>query len=137
MSTPTPPYPVQTVLNDGYLDGLRVGELRIQQCASCGEYRFPPSRFCPRCLSPEWAWTAVSGRATLWSWIRMHKRYINGFEPPYVVCLVQLDEGPRMIAGIPADASDRLDCDKPMQACFEKDGDQVRVLFRPRGEPGS
>jgi uncharacterized protein len=131
MSMPLPPYPVETVLNDGYLEGLRAGELRIQRCADCGEYRFPPSRFCPRCLSTAWAWTPVSGRGTLWSWVRMHKRYIPGFEPPYIVCLVQLDEGPRIIATVPDDDVGRLECDQPVTASFEKHGDQVRVVFRP------
>jgi uncharacterized protein len=131
MSTNTRPYPAETALNDGYLEGLRAGEFRIQRCDDCGEYRFPPSRYCPRDLSPRWAWTPVSGRGTLWSWIRMHKRYIPGFEPPYVVCLVVLEEGPRTIAGVPSDAVDRLACDLPVQAYFEKDGDQVRVLFGP------
>jgi uncharacterized OB-fold protein len=137
MSIPLPPYPVETVLNDGYLEGLRAGELRIQRCENCGEYRFPPSRFCPRCLSTAWAWTPVSGRGTLWSWVRMHKRYIPGFEPPYIVCLVQLDEGPRMIATVPDDVAGRLECDQPVTAYFEKDSDQVRVLFRPSQGAGS
>ena len=136
MTTPDRPYPVQTVLNDGYLDGLRAGELRIQRCADCGRYRFPPAGNCPACLSASWAWTPVSGRGTLWSWIRMHKRYIAGFEPPYVIALVQLEEGPRLIAAVPAGAEDRLACDLPVQACFEKDGDQVRVMFRPREGAG-
>jgi uncharacterized OB-fold protein len=137
MPTPSGPYPAQTVLNDGYLEGLRAGELRLQRCADCGQYRFPPSRNCPSCLSASWAWTPVSGRGTLWSWIGMHKRYIAGFEPPYVVALVELEEGPRMIAGVPADAQDDLACDLPVQACFEKHGDQVRVMFRPRAGAGS
>jgi uncharacterized OB-fold protein len=134
MSADPRPYPARTALNDGYLDGLQAGELRVQRCADCGEYRFPPSRYCPRCLSPDWAWTAVSGRGTLWSWIRMHKRYMPGFEPPYAVCLVVLEEGPRMIAGAVADAVGQLACDLPVKAYFEKDGDQVRVLFGPADE---
>lgn len=131
MTRATRPYPLETELNDGYLDGLRKGELRIQQCSRCGAFRFPPARYCPQCLSSGWSWTAVSGRATLWSWIRMHKRYISGFEPPYVVCLVELDEGPRMIAGVVPSAVNQLRCDQPVKACFDRDGDQVHLLFEP------
>jgi uncharacterized protein len=134
MATNARPYPAQTALNDGYLEGLQAGELRLQRCDDCGQYRFPPSRYCPADLSPRWTWTPVSGRGTLWSWIRMHKRYIPGWEPPYDVALVVLDEGPRMIAGVPEDAVGRLACDQPVRAYFEKDGDQVRVLFGPTDE---
>jgi uncharacterized OB-fold protein len=132
MATTTPPYPTQTALNDGYLDGLRAGELRIQRCTNCAEYRFPPSRICPKCLSTEWAWTPISGRGTVWSWIRMHRRYIAGCEPPYVICLVKLEEGPRMIASVVPELVDSLVCDLPVQARFERDGEQTRAVFGSR-----
>jgi uncharacterized OB-fold protein len=118
--------------NRAYWDGLEVRELRLQRCAHDDLFRFPASPVCPNCLSPEFAWTAVSGRATLWSWIVMHQEYFEAFadERPYPVAFVKLAEGPFMVSTVLADpATFRIDL--PLELTFREIGDRAVPCFRP------
>jgi uncharacterized protein len=78
--------------------------LAFQRCASCGHAWLPPREACPQCLSPEWTWEDASGRARLISWAIYHRAFADTFADrlPYTVLLVELDEGPRLVAE-PAD----------------------------------
>ena len=60
---------------------------------------FYPRALCPHCGSRELAWTAVSGRGRLHSFCVPHRHPNPAFQPdlPYVVALVDLDEGVRLM----------------------------------------
>jgi uncharacterized OB-fold protein len=45
-------------------------------------------------------WVPASGRATVYSMTTVRVKAAPGFEPPYVVAIVELDEGPRMLTNI-------------------------------------
>lgn len=75
----------------------------------------------------------MSGRGKVWSWIRMHQRYLPAFyeQIPYVVLRVVLDEGPWMISGF-AGREEELEVDLPVEVVFEQLGDErVIPMFRP------
>ena len=55
-----------------FLEGTRLGELRVQACNACGQLRHPPRPMCPWCRSIERGWTVVSGRGTIWSFVVPH-----------------------------------------------------------------
>jgi uncharacterized OB-fold protein len=110
------PLPVRTPLSEPFWAGLEVGELRLQVCDSCGTWRYPPtSPTCAACLSGEVRWEQASGRGRLWSWTVIHHSYSDAFEVPYVVALVELEEGPVMVSTIIGTESDDLRCDLPLQ----------------------
>lgn len=92
--------PAVTAENTPFWDGLRDGRLLAQICVSCDAPRFPIAPICPRCGDDTVAWRELSGRGTIFSWVRYHRSYLPEFADllPYVVALVQLDEGPRMFA---------------------------------------
>ena len=94
--------------DETYWDYCSRGELRLQHCVDCGSWQFPPGLRCNTCLSTDLRWEPVSGRAVAWSWLRMHRKYFAdpAFTPPYLVTMVQLAEGPRMISSIQAPARD-------------------------------
>jgi uncharacterized OB-fold protein len=134
MSADLKPVPELTELNRPFFDAAADGRLSVQQCQACAHQWFPPSRRCTRCLSSDVVWVDVSGRATLWSWIRMHQKYFAGFvdELPYVVGFVQLEEGPFMMAGIVGTDAAHLGCDDPLSVVFEERGDGVVLpVFAP------
>ncbi len=61
-----------------------------------------PSPICHSCLSPDHHWVQASGRATLFSFVIVHRAldpYWQG-EVPYVVAVVELAEGPRLISNL-------------------------------------
>jgi len=83
--------------SQGFWDGLRENELRVQQCVSCARYRVPSAPLCPYCGSYELTWGTSAGDATVFSWIRYHKVYLSTYsEIPYTVITAELNEGFRM-----------------------------------------
>ncbi|MGB3405896.1 MAG: OB-fold domain-containing protein [Jannaschia sp.] len=76
------------------------GTLHLQRCSDCGHWRYPPGPCCPDCLSPDFAWTAVSGTGTVVSWVTFHKQYLEQYPAPYNVVAVRLSEGPILISNL-------------------------------------
>ncbi len=112
-----------------YWKAAREHRLEIQRCDACGRYWFPPSQSCPHCQSANFTWTPVSGRGKVFSFVTYHRVYHPAFakEVPYVVALVELDEGPRLltnIVGVPADA---VVCDMPVRVTFDDYDEEVSV----------
>ena len=79
------------------------GRLRFLRCDECGFLVHPPSPICPVCLCKRLTPTAVSGRATVATFTVNHQPWIPGYDPPYVVALVSLDDDPevRVVGNMP------------------------------------
>jgi uncharacterized protein len=73
-------------------------ELRLQQCSACGKFRWPPGPTCDRCLSDDFAWSVLSGVATVLSWTTFRRGYFPEYPPPHTVVALELAEGPLFIA---------------------------------------
>lgn len=85
-----------------YLDALGEGRFEIQKCASCEKHVFYPRVLCPHCGADRLDWVSPSGRGTVYSTTVVRRKLAEGGD--YNVCLVDLDEGVRMmsrVAGIP------------------------------------
>ncbi len=128
------PVPSPTPTTRPFWDGAREGELRIQRCAACERHFFYPRVACPNCSSPDVSWVRASGRATLYSYIISHQP-APGFEDevPFVIAIVQLEEGPRMLTNLVGIAPDPelLALDMPLEVVFEPRGEVTIPLFRP------
>ena len=114
------PLPKIDELNRGFWDNARAGILSVQHCKACGDTRYPPSPVCPKCLSPDQDWLAVSGKGTLESWVDFHRAYWDGFKGdlPYRVCLVRLAEGPVMVSNL-VGPSDNARLGAPVEVVFD------------------
>lgn len=77
-----------------YFQAARQHRLVIRKCAACSLLRYPPTRACPWCTSPEWTWQEVSGKGTIYSYEIVVQAIQPGFRDwtPYPVVLVELDE---------------------------------------------
>ena len=73
-------------------------ELRLQQCADCGKFRWPPGPTCDKCLSDAFQWTAVAGRGKVLSWTTFHRSYFKEYPAPHTVFVLELEEGPLFVA---------------------------------------
>jgi uncharacterized OB-fold protein len=122
MDTYEKPLPIFDHLNRPFWEAARAGHLCLQHCTDCGHVRYPINHVCTKCLSHRAEWKNVSGRGTIFSYIVFHKSYHPAFakDLPYNVAMIQLDEGPRMISNIIADAG-----------ITPKVGDYVAVVFDP------
>ena len=131
--TPTRSKPVPTPETRHFWDGTRERRLLLQQCQSCSHTYFPPRPFCPRCSERRVKVVPASGRATLYSYVISH-RPAPGFEPPFSIAVVTLEEGPRMmtnVVGCPQ-TPQALVLDMPLEVVFEKLDDDITLpLFRP------
>jgi uncharacterized OB-fold protein len=84
---------------DFFWEGIGRGELLAQQCDACAALRHPPMPRCGACGSPEWHAQPLSGRGTILAFIEsVHPSRRD--EEPRCVCLVDLDEGLRMVSSV-------------------------------------
>lgn len=116
-----------------YWNGLAAGQLRIQRCIPGQHPYFYPRTSCPVCGTADVEWVAASGRARLYSYVISH-RPAPGFRPPYVIAVVELDEGPRMMTNIVGvePIAEQLELDMDLFVAFEARSDEITVpLFRP------
>ncbi len=79
-----------------YIEGLREGRLDFQRCLSCATAVFHPRVLCPACGSCDFRWETSDGNGEVYSASRLAPR--NG--EPYVVVLVDLDEGFRLMSTV-------------------------------------
>ena len=73
-------------------------ELQFQRCSACGTVRYPVGPLCPQCHSFDFEWITSPGRGTIYSYTVVRHQTHPAFPTPYTVLLVELDEGPRLIA---------------------------------------
>ncbi|QGG94735.1 Zn-ribbon domain-containing OB-fold protein [Actinomarinicola tropica] len=129
----TRPIPQPTPETEHFWEGTKAGELRIQRCQDCEGAYFPPRPFCPHCSSRNVAVEVASGRATLYSYV-IHHREVPGFESPYAIAVVELEEGPRMMTNIVdcEQTPEALELDMALEVTFEEQDDTITLpFFRP------
>ncbi|MCH7579409.1 MAG: Zn-ribbon domain-containing OB-fold protein [Chloroflexi bacterium] len=76
--------------------------LVFQKCSQCGSIRYLVGPLCPECHSFEHEWAESSGRGTIYSFTTVRHQTHPAFVPPYTVLLVEMEEGPRLVAQLRA-----------------------------------
>jgi uncharacterized OB-fold protein len=109
--------------------------MQLQRCQDCREFYFYPRPFCPKCYSRNVTWEDVSGKATLETYVINH-RPAPRFEEdaPYVIAVVTLAEGPRLMSNIvgvePEPAN--LPPDLALEVVYDDVTDEITLpKFRP------
>jgi len=99
--------------------------LELQRCAVCAKVWFFPRPACVACGATDYAWIPASGRGTVHSFSVVRRAPSPEFRAlvPYVVALIELEEGPRMMANVVGD-----------DALEVSIGDAVALTFEDRGE---
>lgn len=83
----------------------------------------------------EWEWTKTGGRGKIYSFVVFHRVYHTGFkdEVPYVVAMVELEEGPHLMSNIIDCDPHTVCCEMPVEVVFEDVSETVTLpKFRPR-----
>ena len=94
------PRPVEGLFDQPMWESIRARNMRLQCCAQCGCFRYPPAPICSRCLEEQAAWVEICGRARIVSWVIFHRPYLAAYQPPYNAIAVRLEEGPIMISNL-------------------------------------
>ncbi len=126
------PRPVPDGDSRPFWEGVAGGELRIQRCDDCAHAVFYPRSLCPHCASERLSWERASGRGAIYSYTVVHQAH-GPFadQAPYVVALVQLDEGVRMLTRIRAEPQS-VRIGKRVHVVFERiDDDLTLPYFEP------
>jgi uncharacterized OB-fold protein len=118
------PVPIPTTDTAAFWDGCRREELLYQQCTRCRHVQFYPRPFCTACQSGELAWRQSAKRGVIHSFTVMHRPANRAFDGdvPYVIALVDLDEGFRMMMNVIG-----------ANARAAAIGARVRIVFENRG----
>jgi uncharacterized protein len=118
--------------NEFFWKGLREHRLLLQRCTECEALRHPPRPMCPSCRSVSWDAIEASGRGTVYSFVIPRHPPLPWFPEPYVVALVDLEEGTRFVTNIVGIAPDEVTIGMPVEVRYEQfDGDLVLPLFAP------
>ncbi|MGH7895304.1 MAG: Zn-ribbon domain-containing OB-fold protein [Candidatus Binatia bacterium] len=131
----TGPIPVPSPETRPFWDAAKRHELRLPRCRACGALHYYPRGACPTCLSGDLAWEQVSGKATLHTFTIVHRGQ-KGFPvpTPYVLAVVALAEGPRMMTTLVDVDPARVKIGMPVEVVFRDVSDTIALpLFRPAG----
>jgi uncharacterized OB-fold protein len=85
-----------------FWDGCARGVFLLQRCTVCSTFRHPPSPICPNCLSSEHEWLEATGHGRIYTFVIVRESLRRGWEElvPYVVAVVDLDEGPKLVTNV-------------------------------------
>lgn len=108
--------------------------MELPWCDGCDSPFFYPRPQCPRCWRDVERWEPVSGRGTVWSFsVVRYPLQRGGWEEklPYAVALVELEEGPRVLADVSGCDPDEVVIGMQVELSYtERDG-EVLYQFRP------
>jgi uncharacterized protein len=114
-----------------FWEGCRNRELRIQRCGGCGLLRHPPGPMCPECGATKPKYLVSDGRGVVYSYVVHHHPQVPGKQTPFVVALIELDEGVRMLGELDGEPSIGL----PVEVVFTKVDEELTMpSWRPRAD---
>jgi uncharacterized OB-fold protein len=119
-----------------YWDGARRGKLLLPHCPACSTSSWPPRKCCPACGSPL-AWVEACGRGI----VHTHTVVRQNADPwfaervPYVVAMIELEEGPRIMSHVVGCDVDTVRVGMPVGVIFVDVGTDIRLpMFEPFSE---
>lgn len=123
--------------NDFFWTSGSDGLLRFLRCNACGFIVHPPSPRCPECLSKDLEPSPVSGRGSVYSFTVNHQPWIPGFDPPYVVAMVDLDDqaGLRILSNVTGCPPDEVHIGMAVEVAFQRYEDRGGVVWLPVFKP--
>ena len=117
-----------------FWQAARAKQLKIMRCRDCGKHFFYPRALCPSCHSAAVEWTPASGRGTIYTFTIARRPAGPAFKPvvPYVVALVELEEGPRLMTNIVTADVEKVRIGQKVAAVFEDVTEEVTLVkFAP------
>ncbi|ASW89860.1 Zn-ribbon domain-containing OB-fold protein [Mycobacterium marseillense] len=120
-----------------FWSGLEDHKLLIQRCADCKTLRVPPRPMCGNCQSLNWDSIESTGCGTVYSFVMPQYPPLPFLQYPYVVALIELDEGVRIVSNLCDIEPAAIDVGMPVEVFYEKfeaipSGDELVLhQFRP------
>lgn len=121
--------PIPDAETEPYWQAAKEGKLLLKRCRACNRPFFYPRTHCPRCWSAETEWMEASGRGAIYSYTVIAHSDVAPFKDwlPYVVALIELDEGPHLVTNIVGCEPKDVTVGHRVEVVFEKVDDAVTL----------
>ena len=126
------PLPIPTRDTIEYWEGCKRHQLPLQRCQNCGAFRFYPRPMCPNCNSMDYEWVKAIGKGRVYSWTVAVQRFHPALEVPYIIAIVELEEGVRMTSNIIDCKPEELSVGMPVEVIFD---DVTEDITLPKFKP--
>lgn len=96
-----------------FWEEARRERLVAPRCRACGRWIWQPRPLCPTCRGEELEWAELAGRGRVASWTVLRPPVLPAWQDlvPFVVLVVELDEGIRMVGRLVDEAGGLLQSD--------------------------
>jgi uncharacterized OB-fold protein len=107
--------------------------MQLPYCLSCNAFFFYPRPFCPVCWSDQVEFRPASGKGTIWTFTVV--RFAHGIPSPwhdrlpFVVAIVTLSEGVRMMGNVIDCDVDQVRSGMPVQLAYAEVGGRTLPCF--------
>ena len=126
------PLPLVTNTSKPFFDAALKGRFIMQHCPRDGFF-FYPRTHCPHCLGVDWEWKNARPTGEIYSFTVDR----IGFDPaqrgrtPYAICVVNLDDGPRIVGSANADDMSKLSVGRRVALLFKGIEGSATIEFAP------
>lgn len=123
-------------VTEPYWDAVDEGRFELQVCTDCGEWVYYPRDWCPNCSGTSFEWQEASGDGEIRSFTVLYYTPIEEYEDdlPYVLTVIELAEGPQMMANVLDVDPDSVAIGEEVEMVFEQRGDRKLPQFTVAGE---
>jgi len=113
-----------------YFHHLKAGTWKLPRCRACGKACFYPRISCPACGGAEFDWFTPSGKGVVHSTTIMRRAPDSGGD--LNLCLVDLEEGVRMMSRVVECDPGQVRIGARVQALAPIDGDKVVFILEEK-----
>lgn len=126
----TKPLPQPDDVNRPYWSAAAEGRLIIQECRSCSHRQFYPRALCTQC-GDEPEWIDCTGRGTVHTFTIIRQMGMRPFreELPYVVAMIELEEGPLVMGNVTDCDPETVEIGAPVSVHFVRAADDVGIPY--------
>ena len=123
------PLPVVDPESAPYWAALKERRLILKRCRDCGRHHFYPRALCPHCHSDALEWSDARGTGSIYSYTVARRPAGPAFkaDAPYVVAVVELDEGARMMTNIVTDDVESICICQRVAVAFDAVTDEITL----------
>jgi hypothetical protein len=106
------------------------GRLLVQECPTCGNRQWYPRAVCTACgADPEWLECSGKGIVHTFTVVRQFGMKPFRDEVPYVVAMIDLEEGPRMMGAVTDCEPDAVRIGMPVEVHFVEAAEDIGVPY--------
>jgi uncharacterized OB-fold protein len=122
------PAPIPDAESAPFWSGTLDRKLLVQECSVCGQRQLYGRSLCTNCHSAALNWIESNGKGTIYSRTIIRQNPNRSFKHmiPFVVALIDLDEGPRLMSNVIGTPAEEVQI-----------GARVRVMFEPVSDAAS